>query len=161
MPEIVVRPLTAMDRAWAKSRIIESWGAEIAVAHGEVFHPADLPGFIAEVDREMLGLLTYHVQEKDCEVVTVDSWREGYGIGSALIEAAKSIARSENCRRLWLITTNDNIHALRFYQKRGFTLAGIHINAIQLSRRIKPSIPMTGYDGIPIRDEIELELQLE
>jgi N-acetylglutamate synthase-like GNAT family acetyltransferase len=159
--EIIVRPLTAADHAWVNRRIIESWGAEITVAHGEIFHPVDLPGFIAEADGKMLGLLTYHIQEKACEIVTIDSWQEGHGIGSALIEAAKSIARGKNCRRLWLITTNDNIHALHFYQKRGFTLAGIHINAIHLSRQLKPSIPMTGHDGIPIRDEIELELQLE
>jgi hypothetical protein len=59
-----------------------------------------------------------------------------------------------------LITTNDNVAALRFYQKRGFTLAALHKNALEQSRRLKPQIPLLGLDGIPLRDEIELEIFL-
>jgi hypothetical protein len=60
-----------------------------------------------------------------------------------------------------LITTNDNTKALRFWQKRGFRLAAVHRNAVEKSRKIKPEIPLTGNDGIPIKDEIELEMALE
>ncbi|MEW5718069.1 MAG: GNAT family N-acetyltransferase, partial [Chloroflexota bacterium] len=83
------------------------------------------------------------------------------GIGSALIDAVKLRARQAGCKRLWLITTNDNLTALRFYQKRGFTLAALHRNALEESRKIKPEIPLVGEHGIPLRDEIELEMMLD
>ena len=63
-------------------------------------------------------------------------------------------------RRAWLITTNDNLDAIRFYQRRGFTIATVHAGAIEQSRTIKPSIPLVGSYGIPIRDEIEFEMLL-
>jgi len=140
--------------------MIEEWGSETAVAHGEAFRPAELPGFVAEADGEHVGLLTYHIDGNDCEIVTLNSWREGCGVGSALIEAAGQAARRGKCRRLWLVTTNDNLHALRFYQKRGFTICAIRVNAVAESRKIKPEIPLFGNDNIPIRDEIELEILL-
>jgi ribosomal protein S18 acetylase RimI-like enzyme len=137
--------------------VTEQWGAEIVVAHGKVYRPAELPGFVAEDAGQIVGLLTYHVEGDACEIVTLDSQREGQGIGTALIEAARSAARAAGCRRLWLITTNDNTAALRFYQKRGFVLAALHRDAVAASRAIKPEIPFIGNDGIPIRDEVELE----
>ena len=60
--------------------------------------------------------------------------------------------------RLWLITTNDNVDALRFYQRRGFRLVAIDRDAVERSRAtLKPGIPRTGLHGIPIRDELTLE----
>lgn len=82
------------------------------------------------------------------------------GIGSALLDAVKDIAVSDQCKRLWLITTNDNTAALRFYQKRGFSLVAVHRDALEQLRRLKPEIPLFGIDGIPLRDEIKLELLL-
>ena len=82
---------------------------------------------------------------------------EGIGVGSALVSTLEDAARAAGCRRLWLITTNDNLEALRFYQRRGFVLAALHPGAIEASRRLKPVIPLVGHDGIPIRDELELE----
>jgi ribosomal protein S18 acetylase RimI-like enzyme len=86
------------------------------------------------------------------------SLAEGIGVGSALVNAVKTIAASAKCRRLWLVTTNDNTYALRFYQKRGFQIVAAHRNALERSRKLKPEIPLEGVDGIPIRDEIELEI---
>jgi ribosomal protein S18 acetylase RimI-like enzyme len=93
--------------------------------------------------------------------VTIDTKQSSRGIGTALIEAVKNAAREANCKRLWLITTNDNLNALRFYQKRGFVLVAIHRNALARSRQLKPEIPLVGAGGIPLRDEIELEMVLE
>ncbi|MFH1523413.1 MAG: GNAT family N-acetyltransferase [Chloroflexota bacterium] len=160
MSELTLRPLTPTDRPWVTQRIIKSWGAETAVAHGEIFHPADLPGFAAESEGQAVGLLTYHIEGKACEIVTLDSWCEGMGVGSALIETMKQAAHQEGCQRLWLVTTNDNTHALRFYQKRGFSLCALRVNALAESRKLKSEIPFTSEDGIPIRDELELEMRL-
>jgi N-acetylglutamate synthase-like GNAT family acetyltransferase len=107
-----------------------------------------------------VGLITYCIDAEQCEIVTLNSMVERIGVGSALVDAVTNAAASAQYRRVWLITTNDNVDALRFYQKRGFALAAIHRNAIEYSRRIKPEIPPLGMHGIPLRDEIELELLL-
>jgi ribosomal protein S18 acetylase RimI-like enzyme len=161
MANFSVRPLAAEDRKWVKQFIAMQWGVEIIVVHGAVFRPEHLDGFVATSGEEFVGLITYHIQGGECEVVTLDSLDPNCGIGSALMEAVKLRARQSGCRRLWLITTNDNLNALRFYQKRGYALAALHRNALEQSRKIKPEIPLVGNDGIPLRDEIELEMMLE
>ncbi len=108
----------------------------------------------------LIGLITYHIAGKECEITTMNSEAEGKGVGSSLVEAVKNTAIQKGCTRLWLITTNDNTRALHFWQKRGFRIAAVHINAVEKSRQLKPEIPLTGDDGIPIRDEIELEMGL-
>ena len=160
MTTIAIQAIDDTLRLWVAQTTIEQWGADIVVAHGVVYCPHDLPGFVAVQGAERVGLLTYHIAGKACEIVTLDSFRENQGGGTALIEAAKQVARQAGCRRLWLITTNDNTHALRFYQKRGFALVAVHRNAVAEARKIKPEIPLIGNDGIPIRDEIELEMEL-
>ncbi len=106
------------------------------------------------------GLVTYRLEAVECEIVTIDSLIEGIGIGTALIDTVKAAAVAAKCERLWLITTNDNVKALRFYQRRGFALVAVYRNALEESRRLKPEIPLVGMHGIPLRDEIELELRL-
>ena len=160
MAEFHVRPLDSSDTDWVKHFIAERWGAEFVVAHGTVFHPHDLPGFVAIQETEKVGLITFSIAGDSCEVVSLDSLRPSRGIGTALIEAVKSKARQAGCSRLWLITTNDNLNGLRFYQKRGFVLVAIHRNAMESTRQLKP-VPLIGADGIPLRDEIELEMMLD
>jgi GNAT superfamily N-acetyltransferase len=155
-----VRPLTDDDRPWVEQLVPERWGAPTVVGHGRVYKVAELPGFVALDGDQRLGLLTYSIEGDACEVITIDSLREGIGIGSALVEAVAKTARETGCRRLWLITTNDNLPMLRFAQKRGFALVAVHPNAVEESRKLKPEISVVGVDGIPIRDELELELFL-
>ncbi|MEW5797207.1 MAG: GNAT family N-acetyltransferase [Candidatus Zixiibacteriota bacterium] len=107
-----------------------------------------------------LGLVTYEIIGDQCEVVTLDAFTQFAGVGTALMERVIDTARASGCRRVWLITTNDNLDAIRFYQKRGFTIGAVHVNAIAHSRTLKPSIAMIGNYGIPIRDEIEFEMVL-
>jgi DNA-3-methyladenine glycosylase I len=94
-------------------------------------------------------------------LVTLDALQEGRGVGSALLTAVVEQAGREGCRRLWLVTTNDNLAALRFYQRRGLRIVVVRRCAVDEARRVKPSIPLTGHDGIPIHDEVELELPLD
>jgi GNAT superfamily N-acetyltransferase len=155
MPDIAVRPLTDADSEWVKQFIMQHWGSPIMIAHGVTYTIPKLPGFVADIEGERVGLLTYDIQAQACEIVSLDSTRPG--VGTALMEANKTFARQQGCTRLWLVTTNDNLHALRFYQKRGYVLVAIHRDAITRARRLKPEIPLIGNDGIPIRDEIELE----
>ena len=156
---MIVRPFREGDREWVRETLRELWG-ETVVSRGAVHDPTALPGFVAEEGGERVGLLTYRVDGADCEVVTIDAFPEGAGAGTALLDAAARAARDAGCGRVWLITTNDNLRALRFYQRRGFRLVAVHPDALERSRELKSSIPEIGLDGIPLRDELELELTL-
>lgn len=130
------------------------------VSRGRLHEVGESPGFVAISDGKPVGLLTYRIENDECEIVLLDSGFEGKGIGSVLIAAAKEAAAEAGCSRLWLVTTNDNVDALRFYQKRGFVIAAVHTNALEQSRKLKPEIPLVGKHGIPLRDEIELDIHL-
>lgn len=160
MSQMLIRPLVEGDRPWVQTFIADHWGADYVVAHGRIYYPHELTGYVALTGAAAVGLVTYHLADGDCEIVTLNSLQSGQGTGSALIEAVKTSAVQSGCRRLWLITTNDNLPALAFYQKRGFVLVTVHRGAVARSRQVKPSISMAGYAGIPLRDEIELEILL-
>ena len=151
--------LTPADRPWVSHFLEEHWGAPEIVTRGKLRQADRLPGFCARLDGQVVGLAIYHIWSKQCEIISLDSLVEGIGVGSALIFAVKEAAATAGCERLWLVTTNDNTPALRFYQKRGFRLAALHRHAVDLARRLKPSIPLVGVDGIEIHDEIELEMR--
>jgi GNAT superfamily N-acetyltransferase len=159
MTEFEIRPIRTEDADWIRQLMREHWAAEFVFVHGTRFQPDQLPGFIAEIGLEKAGLITYSVAGGNCEIVTLDSLVPGKGIGGALIEAVKNAAGHSGCRRLFVVTTNDNLHALGFYQRKGFTLAALRPNAMEETRKLKP-VPELGSDGIPIRDELELEMAL-
>ena len=119
---MALRAVTARDRAWVRRVFRERWGATVVVSRGVLSRPEALTGFVAERDREAVGLATYRIDGDECEIVTIDALVEGEGIGTALLDAVADAARAARCRRVWLITTNDNLQALRFYQRRGYVL---------------------------------------
>ena len=138
---------------------LERWYSLRVARRGELLYPLDHPALVAgDAD----GLLTYAIRGTDCEVMTLHTDRRRSGVGTALLAEVKEIARAAGCTRLWLITTNDNVDALRFYQRRGFRFAALHGGAVDESRaRLKPEIPKVGDYGIPLRDELELEQAIE
>jgi ribosomal protein S18 acetylase RimI-like enzyme len=143
----------------AVERFLESrWGNTIVVGHGTRYDAARLPGILTTDNSEMSGLLTYAVGHDGLEVVSLDAVEKGRGIGTALLDEAKR--RAKPTGRLWLITTNDNLDAIRFYQRRDLRIANVAPGAVNEARRIKPTIPEIGDYGIPIRDEITLEIIL-
>ena len=160
MSELEVVRLLPEHREWADALVRERWGETRIVTQGRIHNTSNLPGFVALRATEPVGLATFNVEGERCEMVSLDSISEGTGVGGALIEAVRDEARSRGCERLWLITTNDNQKAVRFYRKRGFKLVAIHKNALAETRKLKPNLPETGIDGIPLTDEIELELTL-
>lgn len=163
MEPTMVQILTLEEKfqKWAKDILNQAWGTPLVVSRGRLHDASKLPGYVAVQGDEPVGLTTYHIVGDDCELVTLNSLRPKLGIGSALVAAVKEKAIKAGCRRLWLITTNDNTQAIRFYQQRGFRLAALHIDALEESRRLKPQIPLVGEDGIPIRDELEFEIILK
>jgi ribosomal protein S18 acetylase RimI-like enzyme len=156
--DVRVRELHDDERAWALAVLRESWGTEVTVySDGREYRPAELPVLVAEVDGERAGFATYAVEGDTCELVTLNALTSGRGVGGALVEAVAEAGRAAGCKRVHLCTTNDNLPALRLYQRHGFALAALNRGAIAAMRERKPQIPATGNAGIPIRDELELE----
>jgi ribosomal protein S18 acetylase RimI-like enzyme len=155
-----IEPLAPEHRSLVAELLQEQFGTPWMVSRGELWYAREHPGFVARYEPGPVGLITYRVRGDACEITTLCSRDRGKGVGSALLAAVQAVARSAGCQRLWLVTTNDNLPALRFYQKRGFHLEPIYLNALEEYRRLKPEFPRVGLDGIPLRDEIELELLL-
>ena len=122
--------------------------------YGDIFHTSTLKGLKALVDDQIIGFLHYQRRNEECEILTSASLKEGQGVSSALTEAVEKIAREHGCRVLNVITTNDNLHALGFYQRRKYHLAALYPGSVNASRKIKPTIPEIGDNNIPIRDEL-------
>ena len=163
MTEFAIRAITTADRSWIEAFMIEQWGAAPQAVRGELFYPHELSGFIAEnTSHDIVGVATYRqLDSTTCELATLNSLQAGLGIGAALISAVAGAAKTLGCTRLIVVTTNDNLPALRFYQRRGFVFSAVRIGAVNAARRtLKPHIPLLGNDAIPIRDEIELALVL-
>ncbi len=151
-----IREKESKDQPWIEKILDERWGGEgRVVAHGEIFDVRLLPALIGG---EQEGLATYQIRRTNiAELITLDAVTAKQGVGTALIEALVSRLRVEGVSVLRVTTTNDNLDALRFYQRRGFRITAVRPGAVDEARRVKPSISEIGEYGIPIRDEIELE----
>lgn len=161
MQKFKIRKTTTKDRKWVWGFIKGHWGSSLIIVHGKQYFADEIEGLITvDKDGNRVGLVTYDISDNNCQIVTLNTKYENGGVGTALVNSVKKIAKDNGCERLWLITTNDNTQALRFYQKYGFTISEIRINEIENSRVMKPEIPRKGIDDIPIRDEIEMELIL-
>jgi DNA-3-methyladenine glycosylase I len=157
MSDVQLRPLDEAERPWLAAFLDEHWGGADMLIRGELHDLRGASAVVAVQAGERVGLLTYVVRGDACEVTSLDSLVPGKGIGTALLTEVGRIARMHGCRRLHVVTTNDNVDALRFYQKRGFVLCELRRDAITAGRRLKPTMPWLGTYGIPLRDELELE----
>lgn len=156
-----VRPFVPeFDHGWAAAMLAADFGGTRQARRGEVLDTLDLPGLVAEEDGMPVGLLSYRIEGKRCELFFIAAHQQWRGVGTAMVEALVARAREAACTKIWLVTTNDNLGALRFYQRRGFDLVALYPGAVAESRRLKPGIPQVGADGIARRDELELERRL-
>ena len=153
-----VRRLDAEDRAWLRETLRDGWGGEAMAGHGELFFPAEHDGFVAD---GRAGVVTFRIVGDACEITLIESFEPGRGVGTSLLEAVLAEARVAGCSRVWLVTTNDNEHAQRWYTARGFTVTELRPGAVDEARRtLKPEIPAVGQGGVAITDEIEYSLAL-
>ena len=159
--EYKIEKITEEVRDKVNSILIDEWEATDIIVRGTVIDGTKLDGFIAVDGKDIVGLITYMIDGNECEIISLNSFVENKGIATRLIKEVENIAKENNCYRLKLVTTNDNIRAIEFYQRRGFVFANIYINAIEVSRKLKPQIPMYADNGLPIRDEIEFEKLLK
>ncbi|MDF4200129.1 GNAT family N-acetyltransferase [Bacillus subtilis] len=133
----------------------KQWGTPEMVISSGIFRCDELDGFAAVNESgEIIGCITYLIDGKDCEIISLDSMIENKGIGTALLQQVEETAKYAHCQRIKLITTNDNVDAMAFYQKRGYQFAAVFPNAVEKARRLKPEIPEVAENDILIRDEI-------
>ncbi len=152
-----IAPITLNTRPSAIDFIRAHWFSTLMAVHGELIDLAKLDGFTACEQTDIVGLITYRITGKICEIMSLDSIHEHVGTGSALLNAAIAAAEKVSCEKITLITTNDNLNAMGFYQKRGFDMAHFYRDAVEAARNLKPEIPLIGDNGIPLRHEIEFE----
>lgn len=157
----VISPIGPRDVPWIRHELERNWHSTRISSLG-VWHEADrLPGFIARVPGEETpaGLLTHTPMRSGhaCEVITLSSRLVSRGVGTLLLNTFTTAARAAGCSRAFLTTTNDNLRAIGFYQRRGWRLVAVHRGAVDRARLEQPSIPVMGMNGIPLHDEIELE----
>jgi len=157
---MVFEPVCEQNRALVNAFLRERWFSTDMLIRGEVFDLTRADGFVSFTGGRITGLITYLVRGKTCEITSLDSLQENRGVGAALVEAVLREAANRGCSRVAVVTTNDNMRALRFYQKRGFDLKRLYRDSLAAARQIKPEIPQIGLDGIPLRHEIELEYVL-
>jgi len=153
--------ITDADREEVAEFVERHWFSKVVMSSGKAYYPHEEQGFIERSDGKIVGLLTHRIERGEMEVLTLNATLEGRGIGSSLLLNAIDSARNYRCRRVWLTTTNDNLRVIGFYQRLGFRMVRINIGAIDEARKTKPQIPETGARGIPIHDEIVLELKLK
>ncbi|MCL2497507.1 MAG: GNAT family N-acetyltransferase [Symbiobacteriaceae bacterium] len=157
---LVVRRISELDRTAIKAFLQEHWGDSRIITSRSDHEGSVLPGFIVYLDDLIVGLLTYHISGDACELVTINSTLTDRGIGSKLLRSLEDEVAQEGCKRIWAITTNANLRALRFYQKRGYELKAIYVDSIIALRLKKPNLPLIGEEGIFLRSEIEVEKKL-
>ena len=149
------------DRTWVAALSAATWGSEKVIVFGDdgpgLLDALVLPSLIAWRSGERVGWLAYREDADSCEIVSLVAVEAFRGIGSALLRSLAVACRASETRKVRLVTSNDNLTALRFYQRRGFRLAALYRDALDHARALKPGLPQLGQDGIPIRDMLELE----
>lgn len=160
MKKFVIKPINKNDREWIIDLLTNHWISPKIVSREKIHDATKLPGFIAWQENKPIGLLTYCVENNECEIVTLDSLIENIGIGSSLIDTLKKITSDNRYKRLWCITTNNNQKAIQYYRNRGFKIKKVYKNAMEISRKLKPEIPLVDNNGVSIKDEVELEIKI-
>lgn len=152
--------INPQNRPQISALIAERWLSTEMILRGQVIDLTPAEGIAVYEQEKLIGLLTYTIRDDLCEILSLDSLLEGRGIASALITQLIAITKQNNCKKNIVITTNDNLHAIGFYQKRGFDMIRLYHNALDTSRKLKPQIPLIGENNIPLRHEIEFEYRL-
>ena len=160
MNTIEIQSLSSDDAAIVKTIAETQWGDNLVIVHGSKFYLDQLPGYKAMHGKTWVGLITYDIKDEICEIVSLDSFIPGMGTGRKLVETVAQTAREAGCKKIILITTNDNLNAIGFYQKIGFQMVWVEPDAVSRSREIKPAIPLIAENGLPIRDEITFQMDL-
>lgn len=159
-PDVVIAAAGDAERAWITRELTREFSSPLIYSAYRMFDTNTLPALVARRGGKLCGLACYRIDRDECELVAFLTTQRSIGVGSAMIAALRALAVSHGCRRLFLTTSNDNLAAMRFYQKRGFRFARVHQGSMDEGRKLIPSIPLQGHHGIRMRDDIEFEMAL-
>lgn len=156
---VIIKNVEKNDKQLITDYLKREWGSTLIVLReGETFNLQYEKGFIAYDGDTVIGLITYRITGHICELLSLNSNIEKHGLGTSLIEKVRECAKLNKCDLLRVITTNDNLRAIGFFQKRGFRLVKLYVNAMDFVRKIKPDVPLKGENDIPLNDELEFEM---
>jgi ribosomal protein S18 acetylase RimI-like enzyme len=158
LPPVMVREATDSDRAAARELFQRDFGRTRIVAFGEVMDIDAMPALVAVLRTEPSGALAYRLLGDSLHIVALatDPMWQRSGVGGYLIAEAELLARRLRLKRVVISTTNDNLPALHFYQRRGYVLTELVANSVVAHTHQE----IAGFGGIPVRDEIRLEKKL-
>ena len=101
MIRMELKKIEKQDRDKTTAFIKKEWGGTLIVLReGEQFELANAEGFVIYDKEEIIGLITYEIRDKVCEILSLDSKVEDKGLGTQLVEAVKNVARNNNCSKL-------------------------------------------------------------
>ena len=150
----------AADAAFIEEQWRRLWGLPVISLDRE-YQPTDVEGLVCLDDRGApQGLVTWHVEGDRAEIVTVDAFEQGRHVGGRLLNGAEEELRRRGVGQATIRTTNDNLRAIAFYVRHGYRIVAVHLDAMERVRQLKPEVPETGQDGLPLRDAIELAKEL-
>lgn len=157
LPPVFVREMTGGERDAVMQLFERDFGDTHIVAFGEVMDLKGAPALVAEMNGDMAGALAYRAVDTALHIIALatDPMWQRSGVGGYLLAEAELLARRLRLERLAVSTTNDNLPALYFYQRRGYRLSEAVPNGV--SRYVAEH---AGFGGIPVRDEIRLEKYL-
>ena len=159
--ELSVRTARSDERDRIDGLVAASWGSPCVASRGVLRRVGEQLCLVAEDESGWRGIAACRIDDLGCELILLQAFEQRRGVGTALLAEVTAVAAKAGAGRIWLVTTNDNLAALRFYQRRGFRLAAVRPDAVTQARAtLKPEIPLVGEFGIPIRDEVELEMPL-
>jgi GNAT superfamily N-acetyltransferase len=156
--EFDIRPMT--DRPFLEELLRLRWSGGALMLRGRIVYPKDVEGMAAYHEGRLAGVATWLLEGPVIYLATLNNISDQRGVGLALLDAIMKLGRQKGSALLRVIVTNDNLNALGFYQRRGFRIVAVYPGAIDTIRTMIPSIPIIGENRIPIRDEIELEIDL-
>ncbi|WP_019743658.1 GNAT family N-acetyltransferase [Bacillus altitudinis] len=158
--ELTVTQPISKDFSWLTCFFNEHWGGTTMVSKGTTYNVLNENIMLAKRGDSIVGILVYKIFKEEAEILTLEALEKYHGVGSKLLFELEQHLKTQNIHSINLITSNDNLNAIRFYQRKGYSFKNIYIGAIDKARMLKPTIPSIGNYGIHVKDELEFEKRL-
>lgn len=158
LPPVLVREATDADRPLVRALFERDFGRTRVIGFGQVLDVDAMPALVATMHEDVSGALAYRLLGDGLHIVALatDPMWQRSGVGGHLVAEAELLARRLSLARVIVTTTNDNLPALYFYQRRGYRL--VSVSPGSMLAHTEGVLP--GFAGIPVRDEMQLEKML-
>ena len=159
LPPVIIRESEERDQAGIIELFERDFGYTNIVAFGEEVVLGDAPSLAAWMKGELAGALAYRLLTDGLLILALatDAMWQRSGVGGHLVAEAESLPRARGLARVLVSTTNDNLPALYFYQRRDYHITEVVSGGLLAHIKEGGSV---GFGGIPLRDEIRMERRL-